>query len=81
MRTSNEEIRKTNPKIFMVPAICMNDIKDPDTYKAITDYMYTTVMKKRDAEIGARCTKINLPTSIYENPKRASVSHENRNVQ
>lgn len=58
----------------MLPAICMDDIKNPEIRKCIIDNMYTTDWKQKEKEVGLVCSKRNLPTTVYENPKNTAVS-------
>ena len=61
-----EEAIKTRPRIYMSPAISMDDIEDPEIRKLICDHMYTSEWTKAIQESEVQATKRHIPNTTVE---------------
>lgn len=57
---------KTRPRLYMSPAVSMDDVDDPELRKLLLGHMYTTDWRKSELEAAGPVTKRVIPNSALE---------------
>lgn len=57
---------KTRPRLYMSPAVSVDDVDDPEMRKLMLGHMYTTDWRKAELEAAGPITKREIPNSTLE---------------
>lgn len=57
---------KTRPRLYMSPAVSVDDVEDPEMRKLMLGHMYTTDWRKAELEAAGPVTKRTIPNSALE---------------
>lgn len=57
---------KTRPRLYMSPAVSIDDVDDPEVRKLLLGHMYTTDWRKAELEAAGSITKRVVPNSALE---------------
>ncbi|KAK5646734.1 hypothetical protein RI129_005198 [Pyrocoelia pectoralis] len=68
--TKKDEVIKTRPRLYMTPAVSIDDVADPEMRKLLCNYMYTTEFRKaeKEAVMGENTREIQKSTLDSRDP-------------
>lgn len=64
--TEKDNIMKTRPRLYVSPAVSMDDIPDPEMRKLLCQFMYTTEWNKAALEAAGPQTTSPQQNTTYE---------------
>ncbi|KAG5896056.1 hypothetical protein JTB14_011051 [Gonioctena quinquepunctata] len=71
-----EEAIKTRPRVYMTPAVSMDDIPDPEMRKLLCEHMYTSEWRRAEKEATASFKKTIPQIGKIETRDTASLKHD-----
>jgi hypothetical protein len=61
-----EEVIKTRPRIYMSPAVSIDDVDDPEMRKLLCANMYTSELTKAIQESAVQAAERHIPNTTVE---------------
>ncbi|KAF5298498.1 hypothetical protein FQR65_LT01277 [Abscondita terminalis] len=61
-----EEVMKSRPRLYMTPAVSMDDVPDPETRRLLCNHMYSTEFRKAAQGAAAKVNDRPIARSIFE---------------